>query len=123
MGRGERGPCKTISRSVSIPRTKCFLISQEFITRHFSQPLRRLAASDSLISSGGVSSYIQCVLVPEIAVMLVKQDMKIADDLGWEEKARTIMQESRAVGDELCEELEDRVENLDDRGEGNVVVL
>lgn len=76
----------------------------------FSPKLRRLAASDKLISSSGVTGYVQAVLVPELAVMLVKEDMSVEDD----ERAREILRESVEIGDLLNEE-EDEVVQLPDR--------
>ena len=75
----------------------------ENIISTFSPQIRRLAASDKLISSRGVSGYVQAVLVPELAVLLVKEDMGVDDD----ESARVILQESIQIGDLLNEEEED----------------
>ncbi len=89
------------------------------IMSNFSSQIRRLAATDKLISSGGVSGYVQAVLVPELAVLLVKEDMSVDD-----EAARAILQESIEVGDLLNEEEEDVVrgriieDNWDDGGDG-----
>ena len=69
------------------------------IMSRFASKLRRLAASDKLISSGGVSRYVQAVLVPELAVLLVKDDMKVD-----EEKAREVLRESVEIGNLLNEE-------------------
>ena len=65
----------------------------------FARKLRRLAASDKLISSGGVSRYVQAVLVPELAVLLIKDDMKVD-----EEKAREVLRDSVDIGNLLNEE-------------------
>jgi hypothetical protein len=43
-----------------------------------------------------VSGYVQSVLVPELATLLIKEDMMVDDD-----GARRIMQESTAIGDRL----------------------
>lgn len=69
---------------------------------NFSSQIRRLAATDKIISSTGVSGYVQAVLVPELAVLLVKEDMKVDD-----EEARVILQESIGIGDLLNEEEEE----------------
>ena len=79
---------------------------------NFSPKMRRLAASDKLISSSGVSGYVQAVLVPELAVVLAKEDMGVDDD----ERARAILRESVEIGDLLNEE-EDEVVRLPDRDE------
>ena len=65
----------------------------------FSSKLRRLAASDKLISSGGVSRYVQAVLVPEMAVLLVMDDMNVDED-----KARKALRDSVDLGNLLNEE-------------------
>ena len=65
----------------------------------FASKLRRQAASDKLISSGGVSDYVQAVLVPELAVLLVMDDMNADQD-----KAREILRGSIDIGNRLHEE-------------------
>ena len=47
---------------------------------HFARKLRRLAASDKLIVFGGVSRYVQAVLVPDFAVRLIAHDMRLGHD-------------------------------------------
>lgn len=69
------------------------------IMSRFASKLRRLAASDKLISSGGVSRYVQAVLVPEMAVLLVMDDMKVD-----EEKAKEVLRDSVDIGNLLNEE-------------------
>ena len=71
---------------------------------NFNSKLRRRSASDDLISSGGVSEFVQAVLVPELALLLIKNDMKIEDD----EKAREVLRNSVDIGHMLNEE-EDEV--------------
>jgi hypothetical protein len=71
---------------------------------NFNSKLRRLSASDDLISSGGVSEFVQAVLVPELALLLIKNDMNIDDD----EKAREVLRNSVDIGHLLNEE-EDEV--------------
>ena len=70
----------------------------------FARKLRRLAASDKLISSGGVSRYVQAVLVPELAVVLVMDDMKVD-----EEKAREVLRDSVDIGNLLNEEEDEMI--------------
>lgn len=70
----------------------------------FAGKIRRLAKTDNLISTGGVSGFVQAVLVPELAVMLVHADMDIDD----EEKAREVLRNSVDIGHMLNEE-EDEV--------------
>ncbi|KAJ5459485.1 hypothetical protein N7530_011429 [Penicillium desertorum] len=66
------------------------------IIRRFSVVVRRLATTDDLIKTAGVAGYTQSVLVPELAVLLVKDDMKVND-----EDARRIMRESMDIGDRV----------------------
>lgn len=70
----------------------------------FNSKIRRLAASDKLISSGGVSRYVQAVLVPELAVLLVMDDMKVD-----EEKAREVIRDSVDIGNLLNEEEDEMI--------------
>lgn len=76
----------------------------ELITKTLTPQLRRLAGSDKLIAgSGGVSGYVQAVLVPELATLLVMEDM----DVG-KERAIDILSESIEIGDLVNEEEEDQ---------------
>lgn len=97
------------------------LYRMENIIRHFSHKIRRRAASDSLVSTGGVSAFVQAVLTPELAVMLVREDMKTDD-----EGARAVLRDSAEVGHLLNEE-EDEViqdpESEDEHGEEKVMVM
>lgn len=69
------------------------------IIARFTTKLRRLSTADRLISSNSVSRYVQAVLAPEMAVMLVKEDMGVDD-----ETARALLRESAALGNLLNEE-------------------
>ena len=79
------------------------LFRADNVMSRFARKLRRLAASDKLVSSGGVSGYVQAVLVPELAVLLIMDDMRVDA-----EKAREVMRESVDIGNLLNEE-EDEV--------------
>ncbi|EKV11213.1 RTC4-like domain-containing protein [Penicillium digitatum] len=72
----------------------------EAIIRRFSVVVRRLATTDELIKTAGVAGYTQSVLVPELAVLMVKDDMKVND-----EEARRIMRESMDIGDRVNPDL------------------
>lgn len=54
------------------------------------------ADSDPLIARGGVSAFIQHVLVPEVAIRLIADDMKVN-----EETAHKILEDSREIGEKL----------------------
>lgn len=71
----------------------------DFTMSHFASRIRRLASSDKLVSTGGVAGFVQAVLAPELAVVVVKDDMKVDD-----ERAREILRESSEVGNLLNEE-------------------
>lgn len=64
------------------------------LTIRFSHKIRRLAASDQVVHKAGVVGYTQSVLVPELAMRLVKEDMNVGDDT-----ARQIMRESIEIGE------------------------
>ncbi|OQE39273.1 hypothetical protein PENCOP_c007G01656 [Penicillium coprophilum] len=72
----------------------------ETIIRRFSVVVRRLATTDELIKTAGVAGYTQSVLVPELAALMVKDDMKVND-----EDARRIMRESMEIGDRVNPDL------------------
>lgn len=82
----------------------------EHILGHFADELRDLAVSDPLIGAsgiaGGVSGFVQAVLVPEVAVALVKEDMGVG-----EKRAREILKESLELGELLNEEAHEQVES------------
>jgi len=82
----------------------------EHILGHFADELRDLAVSDSLVGAsgvaGGVSGFVQAVLVPEVAVALVKEDMGVD-----EKRAREILKESLELGELLNEEAHEEVES------------
>lgn len=66
------------------------------LTRHFSRKIHRLASSDQIANKTGVVGYAQYVLVPELAMRLVKEDMNVDD-----EGARQIMRESIDIGEKM----------------------
>ncbi|KAI9835691.1 MAG: hypothetical protein M1819_001868 [Sarea resinae] len=78
----------------------------DFILHAFSPALRRLAHTDPVISSaaagGGVSGYVQAVLVPELAALLVAEDLGCAED-----RAREVLEDSIEIGDLVNEEVEE----------------
>lgn len=74
------------------------------IIHKFSALLRRQAVHDSAVSARGYTSFVQAVLVPELAVRLIMEDMSVKA-----EKARDILYESIAVGELLNEEIADVV--------------
>ncbi|KAJ5821663.1 uncharacterized protein N7525_010947 [Penicillium rubens] len=92
MSDGERLETMTCGYYGTMGATKIL----ETIIGRFSVVVRRLATTDDLIKTAGVAGYTQSVLVPELAVLLVKDDMKVND-----EDARRIMRESMDIGDRV----------------------
>ncbi|GLI77449.1 hypothetical protein PoHVEF18_005739 [Penicillium ochrochloron] len=84
----------------------------QLLTDRFAVKLRRLATSDHIVKQAGVVGYAQSVLVPELAVRLVKEDMGVNDDA-----ARQILRESIALGEKLNPALDDEIEILEDLAE------
>lgn len=74
--------------------------------------LRRLATSDHIVKQAGVVGYAQSVLVPELAVRLVKEDMGVNDD-----SARQILRESISLGEKLNPALDDEIAIPEDLAE------
>ncbi|KAL4780884.1 RTC4-like domain-containing protein [Aspergillus varians] len=87
------------------------------ITARFARRLRRLATEDHIVKQAGVVAYSQAVLVPELAVRLIKEDMNVDDD-----SARQIMRESIDIGEKLNPTPNDAVpatEETDEAGSPN----
>ena len=81
----------------------------DHIIAHLSDRLRKQAAKDDLVAasgiSGGVSGFINAVLVPELATQLVREDMKVPAA-----KARQVAAESADLGDLLNPEIEEKLD-------------
>lgn len=76
----------------------------EFIVRDLGDVLRRRAVEDMLVSSRGHTRYVQAVLVPELTVQLIMEDMAVSTS-----KARGVLEESKAVGELLNDDVGDVV--------------
>lgn len=74
------------------------------IISRFAAKIRAQAPLDPLMQTAGVSGFVQAVLVPELTVMLVRDDMDIKD-----EEARQVIRESMEIGDLLNEQPDDFV--------------
>ncbi|EPS27874.1 hypothetical protein PDE_02818 [Penicillium oxalicum 114-2] len=79
------------------------------LTDRFAVKLRRLATSDRIVKQAGVVGYTQSVLVPELAVRLVKEDMRVSDDA-----ARQILRESIGLGEKMNPATDDDIPIPDD---------
>ena len=112
---GTKGARIMYGISTPISRRPLTASSMENIMSRFASKIRRLSASDKLMSSGGVTGFVQAVLVPEMAVLLIQEDMNIKD----EEDARTVLRDSTDVGriindeeDEILQDSNPDKENL-----------
>ncbi|KAK3713226.1 hypothetical protein LTR37_008659 [Vermiconidia calcicola] len=91
-------------------------VMTDHIIAHLSDNLRQQATKDRLVASsgvlGGVSGFLQAVLVPELAEQLVREDMKLSGD-----DARKVVAESGELGDLLNPEVDDHVTEIVDLSE------
>lgn len=76
---------------------------------NFASRIRKRAGTDKLVSTAGVSGFVQAVLAPELAVMLVMNDMEVD-----EERARVILKESSDIGHLLNEEEDETIKDVED---------
>ncbi|RSL44491.1 hypothetical protein CEP54_014662 [Fusarium duplospermum] len=75
-------------------------LMQEYLVEEFSELLMEKAVSDHVIAGRGSAAFIQSVLVAELAVQLIMEDMDVSAA-----EAREIMEESKAVGEMIHEEV------------------
>ena len=101
--------CKLTSQPLNrsiFPSLSCYYITfldnvrMQHIMIEFGYELRRRAVTDQLVRATGVGGYVITVLVPELAAMQVKEDMKVCD-----KSARQILQESGGLGEMLHEDV------------------
>ena len=71
-------------------------IREEHIILELGSELRRKAVTDNFLCTVDVAGFVTVVLVPELAVMLIKQDMKTSDEM-----ARKILHDSARLGEIL----------------------
>ncbi|KAF2146861.1 uncharacterized protein K452DRAFT_283062 [Aplosporella prunicola CBS 121167] len=77
----------------------------DWIAGKVTDEIHEVAGSDPLIGYKTVSGFIQEVLVPELATMLIAEDMDVQ-----EARAREILGESEEIGDLVNQAKEERVE-------------
>jgi hypothetical protein len=68
----------------------------EHILAECGSELRQRVVSDGIIRTSGLIYYVITVLVPELAVMLIQEDMEVCD-----KTARQILQVSAHLGETL----------------------
>uniref|UniRef100_A0A8H7ND50 Restriction of telomere capping protein 4 n=1 Tax=Bionectria ochroleuca TaxID=29856 RepID=A0A8H7ND50_BIOOC len=78
---------------------KGFNIMCDLLVQRFTDLLKERAVCDRVISGRGSAAFIQCVLVAELAVQLIMRDLSVSA-----EEARTIMEDSKALGEMVQDE-------------------
>ncbi|TQS35198.1 hypothetical protein Golomagni_04389 [Golovinomyces magnicellulatus] len=77
-------------------------IMSENVFQKFTPLLKKRIIQDRLIAARGYTPYVQSVLVPEVATLLIQEDMVISLT-----EARNVMLKSAAVGELLHDEVRD----------------
>ncbi|KAK3630086.1 hypothetical protein LTR56_002627 [Elasticomyces elasticus] len=85
-------------------------LMSDHITSSFADELRSHAIRDTLVASagvsGGLSGFIQSVLVPELAVSLIREDLQMQGR--WRDPVQ-VLEESAELGEIMHPEVEDQV--------------
>ncbi|KAL1893782.1 hypothetical protein Sste5346_006285 [Sporothrix stenoceras] len=90
------------------------VLSDSIVERHASTISKRIV-EDALLASRGMYQFVETVLVPELAVQLIREDMlRGGAGTASEDEVRKVMVASAALGEELAEELQDVVEDEED---------
>ncbi|KAK0932430.1 hypothetical protein LTR29_015989 [Friedmanniomyces endolithicus] len=88
-------------------------IMTDHILSSFADDLRLHATKDTLVAasgvSGGVAGYVQSVLVPELAVSLIREDLGVKS----QRDPVKMLEESAELGETLCPEIESEVGDAD----------
>lgn len=88
----------------------------DHIIDNLSDDIREQAVNDDIVmasgAQGGVSGFVQSVLVPHLAEMLIKEDHYLT--LDWEAEVRDIIAESGELGELMNPETEDEIKEIDD---------
>lgn len=74
-------------------------VMSDFVVKEFSNVIKERAIIDRVISGRGSAAFIQSVLVAELAVRMIMEDMGV-DKV----KARSILEESRDIGETVNED-------------------
>lgn len=81
----------------------------------FTPLLKKMVVKDRLMASRGVAGFVESVIVPEVAVLLIKEDMNVG--VG---EARDILTDSASLGELIHEEVRDIVKRrIEDSEEEN----
>lgn len=79
------------------------VLSENIMNEH-SKLLKKRAPLDTLLSARGVTAFVQSVLVREVAVLLIKEDMRYSTD-----EARALLEDSARIGELVHEEIREVV--------------
>ncbi|KOS22487.1 hypothetical protein ESCO_002338 [Escovopsis weberi] len=77
-----------------------FNVMCDYMVGEFGDLLKEKAVGDRVIAGRGSAAFIQSVLVAELAVQLIREDLGVSA-----ESAREILEESKALGDMVHEEV------------------
>ncbi|KAG6005782.1 hypothetical protein E4U21_007615 [Claviceps maximensis] len=77
-----------------------FNIMCDYLVEEFGDLLKKRAIDDKVIAGRGSASFIQNVLVAELAVRMIREDMHVS-----EEKAIDILEDSKVLGELIHEEV------------------
>lgn len=79
-----------------------------------SDRIREHATRDRLVAAsgaqGGVTGFVQTVLVPHLAELLIRDDFGLKAD--WEAKVRRIVSDSAELGELMHPEAEDQISEV-----------
>ncbi|QPH00335.1 hypothetical protein C2857_003781 [Epichloe festucae Fl1] len=77
-----------------------FNIMCDYLVEEFGDLLKKKAVDDKVIAGRGSAAFIQNVLVAELAVQMIMEDMRVSED-----EARIILEDSKALGELVHEDV------------------
>ncbi|KAG5929433.1 hypothetical protein E4U42_005900 [Claviceps africana] len=77
-----------------------FNIMCDYLVEEFGDLLKKKAVDDRVIAGRGSASFIQNVLVAELAVQMIREDMRVSED-----KAIVILEDSKVLGELIHEDM------------------
>ncbi|RMZ66881.1 RTC4-like domain-containing protein [Pyrenophora seminiperda CCB06] len=84
----------------------------EHVMETFKSELKK--SKDRVVQASGIAAFVQAVMVPEVAILLIMEDCKVD-----KEAAEGIREKTYNMGLLLNEEIEDEIERVDDSEEEN----
>ncbi|KAF1949469.1 hypothetical protein CC80DRAFT_598921 [Byssothecium circinans] len=87
-------------------------IMMETVTSNLSDVIRKVSINDPVVGRSGFAVYMQAVLVPELTVLLVKEDFDVSEGM-----AEELIEKSADLGALLHEDFDDKVEAGSDEEE------